>query len=114
MPVLGQANWSFLTHDKKEVRTYLITEKDLHMDPEEISTLVGDGNARVSVAVGLSDKEYGTGYDTHVSVSLTCNQDPGTIGFAYVAASNLAKEYVRDSYEMSRETFQNRLREDDV
>ena len=67
------------------------------MSVKEISDLVGDARAKVSVSYGMSDKDFGNGFDAHVSVSLSCDQDEDIIGFAYEAASVVAQEMVQEA-----------------
>ena len=76
------------------------------MDSSEIAALVGDGNARVSVSYGMADKNFGSGFDAHVSVSLTCDQSQGAIGFAYEAASDVASEMISEAIDRARELWQ--------
>lgn len=73
------------------------------MSSEEISDLVGDGNAKITVSFGVADKHYGSGVDAHVSVSLTCDQDSGILGFAYEAASEIAISLAKDAIDKAKE-----------
>ena len=75
------------------------------MPLEDIKALIGDGAAKVSVSMGMSDKDYGNGFDVHVSVSLTCDQDRDVVGFAYEAASDIASDIISDAKERVRELW---------
>ncbi len=74
-----------------------LTMEDLRMSDSEIPSLVGDGKAKVSVSVGIADKDFGSGFDAHVSISLTCNQDSITICRAYDAAADVLDDLMDDA-----------------
>jgi hypothetical protein len=78
------------------------------MSSNEIADLVGDGNAKVSVSFGMADKDYGTGFDAHVTVSLTCDQQADIIGFAYEAASEVASDMIREAALQAKELWEER------
>jgi hypothetical protein len=75
------------------------------MPTEDIKALVGDGEARVSVSMGMSNKDYGNGFDIHVSVSLTCDQNPDILGFAYEAATDILAGLVLDAKYRAQELW---------
>lgn len=75
-----------------------VLAEDLYLSSNEIQDLVGDGNAKVSVGLGMSNKDYGNGYDVHVTVTLSCSQNREIVGYAYDAASDLASSICRDAY----------------
>lgn len=52
----------------------------------------GDGMAQTTVFHDVSDKNYGNGVSTGVTVRLTCGQSEEEIVAAGVIASNLAKK----------------------
>lgn len=54
--------------------------------------LIGDGKARVAVSAGVGIKDFGTGADASVTVSLTCNQDQQTINKAIGLAAQTAQQ----------------------
>jgi len=83
-----------------------LTEEDLVMGTDEVQDLLGDGNAKVSVSFGMSDKDYGRGFDAHISVSLTCDQDRGVIEFAYEAASDLASDMCAEAFQKAKDMYQ--------
>lgn len=87
-----------------------LTTGDLNMPLEDIKALVGDGGAKVSVSMGMSDKDYGDGFDVHVSISLTCDQDRDVVGFAYEAASDLCSEIILDAKDRVRELWNSEQR----
>lgn len=82
------------------------------MSSNEIANLVGDGNAKVSVSFGMSDKDYGNGFDAHVSVTLTCDQDADIIGFAYEAASGVASYMLLHAASQARQLWEEREEQD--
>lgn len=67
------------------------------MASDDISRMVGDGNAKVSVSLGMAEKDFGNGYDVHVSVSLTCDQHSEMIEIAYEAASDIVAEMILEA-----------------
>jgi hypothetical protein len=69
------------------------------MDAEDIRDLIGDGNARVSLSLGMADKDFGSGYDVHVTVSLTCDQHRRVILLAYEAAGDIVSDMVLEARE---------------
>ena len=71
----------------------------------DIKDLVGDGEAKVSVSMGMSNKDFGNGFDVHVSVSLTCEQDNDIVGFAYEAASDIVMSLIEDAKERAQELW---------
>jgi hypothetical protein len=60
---------------------------------DEFHMIIGDGMAKVSVAMDLSIKDFGTGASAMCSVSLSCNQDQGTIERASQLAAWAAKKF---------------------
>jgi len=54
-----------------------IHEGEIKMD--QMKSLMGDGNAVVTVSHSFSNKTYGNGVETFISISIKCNQDNGTI-----------------------------------
>lgn len=82
-----------------------LTVKDFGMSAKDIKTLVGDGKAKISVSMGMADKDFGTGFDVHVSVGLTCDQDPEIIGFAYESATDVVEGLIFDAQERAREIW---------
>ena len=82
-----------------------LTEEDLAMSGDEVQDMVGDGNAKVSVSFGMSDKDFGNGFDAHISISLTCDQDREMIEFAYEAASDLAAEMCAGAFQKAKDLY---------
>ena len=88
---------------------HALTTEHFSMSTEEISELVGDANAKVSVSYGIADKDFGNGFDAHVSISLSCDQDREIIGFAYEAASDVAEETMRNAISRAKELYEEYL-----
>lgn len=65
--------------------------------PEKLMTtymkLVGDGKAKVSVSADFAMKSFGDGISSMATVSLSCNQDEGSIRAAAQFAGELAREF---------------------
>lgn len=78
-------------------------EPDVHYTfdgevPKEImddyEKIIGNGAAKVTVAMDMSHKDFGTGASAMCSVSLSCNQDQATIARAADIAAWAAKQFV--------------------
>lgn len=82
-----------------------LTHEDLDMERDELSDLVGDKQARVSVSMDLGDKSFGNGFGAHVTVSLTCNQDEETIRDTFVIAKGLTDEFVEEAFEQAQVAY---------
>ncbi len=52
-------------------------EGDIELDT--VKEILGDQNAKVTIGSSQSDKDFGNGVETFMSVTLTCNQDQKTI-----------------------------------
>jgi hypothetical protein len=60
---------------------------------DEFEKLVGNGLAKVSIAIDLGIKDFGTGASAMCAVSLSCNQDGATIERASQVAAWAAKKF---------------------
>lgn len=87
----------------------LLEEGDMNMSSDAIASLIGDGKARITVSIGLDDKNFGFGATGHVSVSLSCNQDEATIKDAAGVARALAEEFVSDTLDSANEALQTKI-----
>ena len=87
-----------------------LDSEDLGMPHDEIKKLVGDGEARVSVSTKLDDKDYGSGFGTFVTVSLTCDQNSDSLDDAFVIANALSSEYADQAYDEAEELFRKKTR----
>lgn len=83
-----------------------LTAEDMGMSADEMKDMIGDANAKVSVSMGMAEKDFGSGFDVHVSVSLTCDQDPDVIGFAYETASEVISQMVLDAKERAQQLWE--------
>lgn len=72
------------TNTNGEIKKY---EGEIPMDA--IKEIVGDGNATITISNSQSDKNFGNGVETFMSVTLTCNQDKKTIDLAIKLANDL-------------------------
>jgi len=61
--------------------------------------VAGDGKARVSVTVDVGIKDFGTGVSSSCTVSLSCNQDQGTIQEAAQLAGDFARDFAKENRE---------------
>ena len=103
---IGQVRGSLRVGDDLFTFDHPLTVEHLSMSKDEIADLVGDGNAKVTVSFGMSDKDYGTGFDAHVSVSLACDQNVEIVGFAYESASLLAGDMIKDAVSQAKTRFE--------
>ena len=83
----------------------LFTGEDVGMERDNVSELIGDGNARVTVSMDLKDSDFGSGFSGFVSVSLACNQDDETIEEAASIAQEMVTEYVPTVLEAAEEQY---------
>jgi hypothetical protein len=85
--------------------TIPVTGKELKLPPDELRSLVGDGNAKISVGMDLKESDFGTGFSVFVNVTLTCNQDMETLWLAHGLAEKLATELCSESYAAAKKVF---------
>ena len=83
---------------------------DMDMSDDAVASLLGDGKARVTVSLGLDDKNFGFGATGHVSVSISCNQDEATIRDASGVARALAEEFVSDALDAANEMLDSKTK----
>lgn len=76
------------------------------MSKDAITSLIGDAQARVTVSLGLDDKDFGRGATGHVTVSLACNQDEGTIRDGAAVARALAEEFAVDALAAANDMYE--------
>jgi len=84
-----------------EVNKVKITQKIDGFEPRQIEgefkmdilkEMIGDGNAKITVGNSQTDKDFGNGVETFVSVTLTCNQDLVTVA----GAIDIAKSFINE------------------
>lgn len=99
----------YMEKEDKKVRRELISTA------EDVSVLLGDGRASVnrSLSVRYANKYSRVSLGTHVSVSLSCNQDTETIERAEAAARRLAITFTQRYQDKLEATF-DALCENDV
>lgn len=106
MMVIGSIKGSFHIAGKNYIFNRPLVAKDIHMSAEEVSDLVGDGNARVSVSFGMADKEFGRGFDAHVTVSLACDQTDEMLEIARLSASGHALEMMQSVMDEAKDLWE--------
>lgn len=95
-----------------KVMTLLSYEGELGTEPElrglmdQYKEIVGDSKARVGVSTDFSVKDFGNGFSTMVTISLTCNQDQATIQQALGLASSMGRYYVKEYTKLAEQEFQ--------
>jgi len=81
------------TENKRTIRTHAVFDMDENM----LDQFIGDGNAKITVSMEVSDKEFGRGVSVMASVTVTVNQDDESIKMAYHYASAVLKEKVKET-----------------
>ena len=100
MSALGVVHWRVQTGAaKSQYFDRPLTYTDFDMGRDRLHELIGDGGARVTCAFDLSDKDFGSGFSAHCSVSLTCNQDERDVARAADIASSLAVRFTTEALE---------------
>ncbi len=66
-------------------------------------SLIGDGQARVSVGREMSESDYGSGGKAFVSVSLACDQSANGISGAINLASQVADFFVTEHHKQVKQ-----------
>ena len=69
---------------------------------DKFSKVLGDGNAKITVGMDLSRKNYGEGFSVFVSVGVSCGQDKLTMK----KAVRVCTEFLKDSAPGVKEVVQ--------
>jgi hypothetical protein len=77
------------------VYTYLKEVPQEIMD--EFMKVLGNGQAKVTVSADYSFKDFGTGASSMCAVTLSCNQDEGTIQRAAQLAGWAARKFAQEN-----------------
>ena len=64
---------------------------------DQFQALVGDGKAQVNIGLPMGLKEFGTGSEAIVFISLTCNQDQQTVHTAVSLATEAVLYYTKQN-----------------
>jgi len=103
---LGEVHWKVVVAGEQPLLYDAhITHKDIRMARDELEQLVGDGNARVTVSLGLKDSDYGNGFEAFCSVSLACNQDRESVVAAQALAQELAHDQMEGAFEEAHDLY---------
>lgn len=93
---LPKISMEFYVETKDGPRVVYTFEGEMPQEQQDaFAQLVGNGLARVSIGIPMDRKVFGNGAGAHVSLSLTCNQDAGTIAAAYSLAGQAVVHYVK-------------------
>jgi len=84
---------TFTDKAHKPIRAHALIEMDLNM----LDQFIGDGNAKLTVSMEVSDKEYGRGVSVMASLTLTCNQDDESVKMAYHYGAAVLKGAVAET-----------------
>jgi hypothetical protein len=100
--------------DKSHYFDRPLTYTDFDMGRDQLRELVGDAAARVTCSFELSDKDFGSGFSAHCSVSLACNQHEVDVTRAADIASSLAVRFTSEALETVEEVYalRNKVRRD--
>lgn len=69
---------------------------------DDYQKIIGDGLARMTVAVDFSELNYGTGCKVLVSASLACSQDAATMKYAGQLAGYMARESAKEQLQQAK------------
>lgn len=75
------------------------------MARDTLTSLVGDGLARVGVSLGIKDSDYGNGFEAFCSVQLTCNQDEDSVRAAQEIAVDLVERKMADAFDCAHDLY---------
>ena len=92
---------TFTSKEHQPIRAHARIPMDFNM----LDQFIGDGNARLTVSLEISDKEYGRGVNVMASLTLTCNQDDDSVRMAYHYGSALLQEAISDTVPKLNEVY---------
>jgi hypothetical protein len=69
-------------------------------------SVIGNGLARVSATSDTSQKEFGNGVSSSVTISLSCNQDDATINNVAQTLGKWTQALARQNYDASFQEFE--------
>lgn len=106
MPTIGSVHLRFrVGSDDLQFNDHNITEDDIDMARDELEDLIGDGNARVTISLGLKDADFGNGFEAFCSVTLTCNQDARSIREAADLAQDIVDERLEPAFDAAHKAY---------
>lgn len=70
-----------------------------------LDTFIGDANAKLTVSMEISDKEYGRGVNVMASLTLTVNQDDATVDGAFAYARAVLHEKIAETIPQLNEAY---------
>lgn len=79
-------------------------------DPLMLSEIIGDGNAKVTQSIEINDTAFGAGVKLMGSVSVTCNQDDGTIQVALQLAQAALLEEMKSALPEVQKLYESQAR----
>ena len=62
-----------------------------------LDQFIGDGNAKLTISMDISDKEFGRGISVMASLTMTVNQDDESVQMAYHYGAALLKGAVSET-----------------
>ena len=89
----GVVTLTFTGSNHKPIRAHARIPMDLNM----LDQFIGDGNAKLTVSIDISDKEYGRGVSVMASLTLTCNQDDDSVQMAFHYGAAVLKSAVAET-----------------
>lgn len=103
---LGEVHWKVVVGEEAPLLyDGHITEEDIDMRKDELEDLVGDGLAKVTCSVGIKDSDYGNGFEAFCSVTLTCNQDRGSVKEAQELTQELLDGAVQSAFGAAHDAY---------
>ena len=80
-----------------------ISASEVGLSDDQVAALIGDGAARLTVSLDMADKNFGSGFGAHVSVSLTTNQDEDSLRQAHAIATGISEEFLLESFNVAKD-----------
>ena len=84
---------TFTSKEHDTIRAHARIPMELNM----LDQFIGDGNAKLTISVDISDKEYGRGVSVMASLTMTVNQDDESVQMAYHYGSALLKSAISET-----------------
>ena len=84
---------TFTSKEHDTIRAHARIPMELNM----LDQFIGDGNAKLTISMDISDKEYGRGVSVMASLTMTVNQDDESVQMAYHYGSALLKGAISET-----------------
>jgi hypothetical protein len=92
----------------KQTQEGLIYEGELPLSDQQqadLKQLLGDGLAKVTASVEMSESDFGSGGKTFCAVTLTCDQSINAIEGTHAWAFYFARKYAEEQHAVLKESL---------